>query len=80
MTARKRSPPTTSLKRKGADQKDDLLFPTEEELRAIKAHDKDAEKSAQPEGGASNADANAPADAPANSGTAAAGPKQVLRP
>ena len=37
---------------KGADQTDDLLFPTEEELRAIKAHDKDAEKSAQPARGA----------------------------
>ncbi len=40
---------------KGADQTDDLLFPTEEELRAIKAHDKDAEKAAQPEGAASKA-------------------------
>ena len=30
---------------KATDQTDDLLFPTEEELRAIKAHDKDAEKS-----------------------------------
>jgi hypothetical protein len=57
---------------KGAEQKDDLLFPTEEELRGIKAHDKGAEKSAQPEGAGSNAD-NAPADSPAPSGTAAAG-------
>jgi doubled CXXCH motif protein len=56
----------------GADQKDDLLFPTEEELRGIKAHDKGAEKSAQPEGAGSNA-GNTPADSPAASGTAAAG-------
>ena len=54
---------------KGAEQKDDLLFPTEEELRGIKAHDKDAGKSTPPEGAASKSDANAPAD----SGTAAAG-------
>ncbi len=65
---------------KGADQKDDLLFPTEEELRAIKAHDKGAEKSAQPEGAASKADANAPADAPADSGTQPAGPQTRAAP
>jgi hypothetical protein len=58
---------------KGAEQKDDLLFPTEEELRAIKAHDKGAEKSTPPEGAHSKADGNAPAEAPADSGTAAAG-------
>jgi hypothetical protein len=54
---------------KGADQKDDLLFPTEEELRAIKAHDKDTAKSAQPQGAASKTDANAPAGPPADSGS-----------
>jgi hypothetical protein len=58
---------------KGAEQKDDLLFPTEEELRGIKAHDKGAEKSPQAEGAASNADANAPSDVSASSGAAAAG-------
>jgi hypothetical protein len=70
---------------KGADQTDDLLFPTEEELRAIKAHDKDAEKSGQPEGGvstdaASKADANAPANAPAASGTQPAEPRTSVTP
>ena len=59
---------------KGAGQKDDLLFPTEEELRAIKAHDKDAGQSVRPEGAASRdaapkAGAGAPADAAAGSGT-----------
>jgi hypothetical protein len=70
---------------KGADQTDDLLFPTEEELRAIKAHDKDAEKSAQPDGGvstdaASKADTNAPANAPAASGTQPAEPRTSVTP
>jgi len=51
---------------KGADQKDDLLFPTEEELRAIKAQDKGGEKSGEPAGGASKGDASAPADAARN--------------
>ena len=49
---------------KAADQSDDLLFPTEEERRAIKAH---AEKAAQPEGAAGTA--------PADSDTAAAEPQ-----
>ena len=49
---------------KAADQSDDLLFPTEEERRAIEAH---AEKAAQPEGAAGNA--------PADSDTAAAEPQ-----
>ncbi len=53
---------------KGGGQKDDLLFPTDEELRAIKARDNDAGKSGGPAGGAS-AESNAPADAPANVGT-----------
>jgi hypothetical protein len=65
---------------KGADQKDDLLFPTEEELRAIKTHNKDAGRSAQPEGGVSKADANAPADAPADSGTRPAEPRTSAAP
>ena len=70
---------------KGADQTDDLLFPTEEELRAIKAHDKDAERSAQPEGGvstdtASKADVNAPANAPTASGTQPAEPRKSATP
>ena len=65
---------------KGADQKDDLLFPTEEELRAIKTHDKDADRSAQPKGGVSNADANAPADAPADSSTQPAVSRTLVTP
>jgi cytochrome c1 len=60
----------------GTDQKDDLLFPTEEELRAIKAHDKDAGRSARPEGGV----ANAPADAPAGSSTQPAEPRPSATP
>jgi hypothetical protein len=48
---------------KAGDQTDDLLFPTQEELRAIKAGSKDAEKPAQPEGAAGKADtANAKPD------------------
>jgi hypothetical protein len=39
-----------------ADQKDDLLFPTEEELRAMKAGSKDAGTAAQPEGVAGKTD------------------------
>ena len=34
---------------KAADQSDDLLFPTEEELGALKANNKDTEKAVQPE-------------------------------
>ncbi len=41
---------------KAGDQTDDLLFPTEEELRAMKAGSKDADKSAPPEGAAGKAD------------------------
>ncbi|HLC09084.1 MAG TPA: cytochrome c3 family protein, partial [Methyloceanibacter sp.] len=52
---------------KPADQTDDLLSPTEDELRAIKA----AEKAAQPEGAA---------DAPADSDTAAAEPQTGAAP
>ena len=55
---------------KGADQKDDLLFPTEEELRTMKTRGADAEQSARPEGAAApKAGAGAPADAPADVGT-----------
>lgn len=48
---------TDPLQGKAADQKDDLLFPTEEELRAIKAHNNGAVKSSG---------AKAPADASAS--------------
>jgi hypothetical protein len=41
---------------KAADQTDDLLFPTPEELRGIKTPSKDAEKAAEPEGAAGKAD------------------------
>jgi hypothetical protein len=54
---------------KAADQKDDLLFPTEEELRAIKAHDKATEKSSSP---------NAPADTSAGAAPAKAGAAPVI--
>ena len=48
---------------KATDQTDDLLFPTEDELRAIKAGIKDAGKAAQPEGAAGKTDtANAKPD------------------
>ena len=48
---------------KAADQTDDLLNPTEEELRGIAAPTKDAEKAAQPEGAARKTDtANAKPD------------------
>jgi hypothetical protein len=59
---------------KGGDQTDDLLFPTDEELRAMKAGSKGSEKAAQPKG------ANAPADAPADSGTGAAEPQTRAAP
>ena len=67
---------------KATDQSDDLLFPTEEELRAIKTGIKDAEKAGQVEESdtASKAIANAPADAPADSGTAAAVPQTRAAP
>ncbi|HEX2841686.1 hypothetical protein [Hyphomicrobium sp.] len=42
---------------KGADQTDDLLFPTEEELRAMKAGNPDGGKAAEPQGAAGKADA-----------------------
>jgi hypothetical protein len=58
--------------KKATDQTDDLLFPTEDELRAIKASIKHAEKAAQPEGAAS--------DAPADSDTAAAEPQTGAAP
>jgi hypothetical protein len=41
---------------KATDQKDDLLFPTEEELRAMKAGRNDVGKTAQPEGAAGKTD------------------------
>ncbi len=51
-------------KEKAADQTDDLLFPTKDELRAIEAHIQNAERAAAPEGVAG--------DAPADSDIAAA--------
>ncbi len=76
------TPSTTELPQAGAsDQKDDLLFPTEDELRAIKAGNKDAGTVAQTEGAAGKTDAanakpdvavSADAAAKADSNTAAA--------
>lgn len=43
--------------KKGADQTDDLLFPSEGELRAMKAGTKGSEKAAQPEGAVGKTDA-----------------------
>jgi len=68
---------------KAADQSDDLLFPSEEELRAMKAGNKGAAKAGQPEGdtaatkpdGARSADAPR-AEPPAGSDTAAAEPQR----
>jgi hypothetical protein len=68
---------------KAADQSDDLLFPTEEELRAMKAGNKGAAKAGQPEGdtaatkpdGARSADAPR-AEPPAGSDTAAVEPQR----
>ena len=81
-------PPSTAAK-----QTDDLLFPTEEELRGIKSGNKDAGKQPQPDGaaaktdaanakpdGASKADANATADAPAGSDTAVTKPQTSAAP
>ena len=45
---------------KAADQTDDLLNPTEEELRGIAAPAKGAEKAAQPEGAARKTDTAKP--------------------
>jgi hypothetical protein len=66
---------------KATNQSDDLLFPTEEELRAIKTGIKDAE----PDGvvsadDASKAEANTPADAPPDLDTAAADPQTRAAP
>ncbi len=44
-------------KAKAGDQTDDLLFPTEDELRAVKGGSKDAKKVAQPEGAPKRAEA-----------------------
>ena len=53
---------------KASDQSDELLFPTEEELREIKARSKDSARAARPESAdaAPKADADTPAGAPAN--------------
>lgn len=71
--------------KKATDQTDDLLFPTEEELRAMKGGAKDTKKTAQPEGAGGKADtakasANAPADARLDSGTATAKPQTRAAP
>ena len=50
-------PANEQPQKKAADQADDLLFPTEEELRAMKAGTKGSEKAAQPEGVAGKSDA-----------------------
>ena len=56
---------------KAADQTDDLLNPTEEELRGIAAPSKDAKKAAQPEGAARKTDtANAKPDSAASADAA----------
>ncbi len=66
---------------RAADQTDDLLFPTEKELREIKARKKDAGQAAEPEAAAANPDAaNAEADGAASGDAAteadaAAGPQ-----
>jgi hypothetical protein len=80
---------------RAADQTDDLLHPTEEELRGIAAPAKDAKKATPPEGaagktpaadpkpvsaGAVEAGANAPARAPADSDAAAAKPQTGVAP
>jgi hypothetical protein len=76
---------------KATDQEDDLLFPTEEELRGEKAGQfeevagKTDTENAEPDGGvsadaASKADENAPADALPDSDTAAAVPQTQAAP
>ena len=57
---------------KATDQSDDLLFPTEEEQREIKARNKDAGKAAQPD--------EAPAGTAVNSDTAPANPQTKAAP
>jgi hypothetical protein len=57
--------------KKATDQTDDLLFPTEEELRAMKAGNRNAGKAAQPEAAAGKADAaNAKPDSAASANAA----------
>jgi hypothetical protein len=64
----KETPPANKQPQaKAADQTDDLLNPTEEELRAIKGGSKDAKKAAQPEGAAGKTEtANAKPDGAAS--------------
>ena len=59
-------------KGKATDQSDDLLFPTEEEQREIKARNKDSGKGAQPD--------KAPAGAAADRDTAPANPQTKAAP
>jgi hypothetical protein len=82
----KESPPADEKPpAKAADQADDLLFPTEEELRAMKGGAKDAKKAAPPEGAGGKADtakaaAHAPADARLDSGAPTAKPQARAAP
>ena len=63
----KETPPAAERPQsKAADQTDDLLNPTEEELRGIAAHVKDAEKAARPEAKAAQPEAAAPKTPAAN--------------
>ncbi len=59
---------------KAADQSDDLLAPTEEELREIKAHTKADGKAAQPQS------ESAPANSPAASNTSTEKPQTTAQP
>lgn len=67
---------------KAADQTDDLLNPTEEELRGIAAPVRDAVKAAQPKWGSAGAkaDADPPSNAPAASAPAVAEPQARAAP
>jgi len=74
--------PDAPPRAKAADQTDDLLFPTEEELRASKAGAKDVKPAAQPQSAdaAPSADANPQAGVPANSDAAVAQPQTRSAP
>ncbi|MDQ8699763.1 cytochrome c3 family protein [Hyphomicrobium sp. LHD-15] len=67
---------------KATEQTDDLLFPTEEELRGVSAASKEAAKPAQPDGAAANAepDSTAKADEKAPAGTSSASKAAVSEP
>ncbi|MEQ1521505.1 MAG: hypothetical protein ABL936_09575, partial [Aestuariivirga sp.] len=67
---------------KATDQFDDLLFPEEEELRAVKTGIKVTEETDRPAEADDDTkeDANAPAEAPADSGTAVPDPQTQAAP